>query len=294
MADEKKQAVTPTQTSEKGQEATPETSPVSKEQMPQETPQQQSAEEVKVQEPKEAQKEAGVEGPAAEPQPEKKPRIERRIEQLEKKKAGIEEVLKKLKGQQTVSKQDIPPEFVGGDEPLIKPEELEEGIDPLELERRVQARVEKAKQEAIRQAVERVQYETTLKEHLADIESAPERYPELNPKSEQYDPDFEEEVTRLYELYNMVYNPLTGQKEFVPAVKISEIYKQVKEKWEKIREKGVSQVAGKIAEQVSSSAVAPSASTHEQEVPLEELKKNLWKNPRAVAEKLARKLKVEE
>lgn len=274
MVDEEKKAVAPDEGKEA--ETTPETSPVSKEEVSTQTDTAQPSEEIK------SQKGEG------------KSRIERRVEKLEEKRRGITEVLSKLKGQEQISRQNIPPQFIGGDIPLIKPEELEEGIDPQELERRVQARVEKAKNEAIQQAIERMQYQNLIQEHLNEVETAAEKFPELNPKSENYDPDFEQEVVRLYELQNIVYNPLTGQKDFLPVVKLSEVYQQVKAKWDKIKEKGISQTAGKLAEQINSSAVAPSSLKGEPEPSLEDLRRNLWKNPKAVAQRLSKKLPIEE
>lgn len=148
---------------------------------------------------------------------EQKPtRAERRVGQL----------LEKLKeaGQQTYqgpapSKPQAPklPSF-------ISPEEREEGaLDPDAFEKRAQQAVQAAVDAALQNERQKAQVEamnnefrSAVKEHEADIASVKDLPPHI-----------EKLALRQYEVLNSAFNPMTGKKEFVPAVKLSEIVNEI-------------------------------------------------------------------
>jgi hypothetical protein len=95
------------------------------------------------------------------------------------------------------------------------------------------------------------QYESAVREHQTDLEGI-----------KNIDSELEAEAVSDYEALNYQINPLTGNKEFVPAVKFSEIVAKIQSRAEKIAQK----MAEKIAEgneqfikKVSSSQAVPSS-----------------------------------
>jgi len=230
-----------------------------------------------------------------ETEPKKPSRLERRVENLEKKKQGIESLLETLtqkrKENETVQRAEIPSEFLRTDNPQVPPilQPGETEIAPDELERRIamreQALREQIKSE-VRQELEikqkQQEYVGTIKSHLDELE-------EVKNLPMMEDEDFANEVKELYEKNNFVLG-LDGQPVFLGAVRPKEAYELVKQKFEKLKQKLSGQVAQKLTDQVSSSAVSPSLQPREQEVSLEELKKDLWDNPGKVASILEKKL----
>lgn len=107
------------------------------------------------------------------------------------------------------------------------PEELEEGaIDPNTFMQRVQSTVQSEVAKAIQMDRLQQQYQSSVREHQADLDSI-----------KDIDPDFESEAVAEYERLNYQINPFTGEKEFVPAVKLSEIVSKMKATAEKLAEK---------------------------------------------------------
>jgi hypothetical protein len=232
------------------------------------------------------------EGEEAEP---KKTRLEKRVEDLERKKQGIESLLEvltqKRKENEAVQREEIPSEFLKTDSPQVPPilQPGETEISPDELEQRIalreQALREQIKSE-VRQELEMKQkqqeYVSTIKSHLKELE-------EVKNLPMMEDEDFANEVKDLYEKNNFVLG-LVGQPVFIGAVRPKEAYELVKQKFEKLKQKLSGQVAQRLTDQISSSAVSPSLQPQEQEISIEELRKNLWENPGKVASILEKKL----
>lgn len=225
---------------------------------------------------------------------EKKSRLEKRIENLQGKlsqakteedKQRIISLIKKLTEKTKSSYAPFPKE------PLIRQEDLEEGIDPQELERRQAAR-EFALKEEIKQEIQaQNEIVQTTKDHIKDYEETLKANPELDPKSDRFNQALADFVTKQYFLANTVYNPMTGQNELVPVVKTSQIVAQVKSLIEQERTKAQADVKGRISQDIQSSAIPPSGAPGQAEPPLEELQKRMWDEPEKVAEYLERKLK---
>jgi len=225
----------------------------------------------------------------------KKTRLEKRVEDLERKKQGIESLLETLnqkrKENEAIQREEIPSEFLRTDipqvPPILQPGETE--ISPDELEQRIamreQALREQIKSE-VRQELEMKQkkqeYAQMMQSHLNELEEV-KKLPMME------DEDFSNEVKELYEKNNFVLG-LDGQLVFIGAVRPKEAYELVKQKFERLKQKLSGQVAQRLADQISSSAVSPSLQPQEQEISIEELRKNLWENPGKVASILEKKL----
>jgi len=140
------------------------------------------------------------------PKAEYKNRAERRIDQL----------TAKLKGSNPAGYQAY--QNIFPDEPLIRQEEYEVGVEPQVLEQRFNAKLNQAKQQWFQEADARITLRETISSHESDVLSVAEKVKD--------DPEFEQRLTDLYQKENTVYNPLTGQYEFNPQVKMSEIYQR--------------------------------------------------------------------
>jgi len=225
---------------------------------------------------------------------EKKPsRLEKRVKQLEEKRGKIDDTLKRLKSVAQFHQEGKPvdrlPWEVGASEPLIKPEEYVEGIDPKVLEERL-SRQRLADKEAIKkEVIAEFEYKSKIQDHLNDVEDC-KKIPELDEKSEKYDPELASLVVEQYNLANSVYDPFSGGRVFIPKVKMSEIYNRYKPVIEKWRTKGEVQATQKVVEQIGETAVAPSSQKKTSEPSLEEMRSQLWSNPGKVAEYLEKKL----
>ena len=129
-------------------------------------------------------------------------------------------------------------------------QDLEQGIiDPDTLIKRVQNTVQSEVQKAIQ--IDRItqQYQSAINEHTQDLESV-----------KDIDPDLEAEAVAEYEAINYQINPLTGQREFVPAVKLSEIVAKIENRATKIATKMAEKIAEgnlKHLQEVSSSQAVP-------------------------------------
>lgn len=220
---------------------------------------------------------------------EHKSRLDKRIEQLEEKGSRIGKTLEKLKqvANQGEAKTGLPPELQQNAEPLIKPGEEE--IAPEDLEQRIAQR-EQLQKEAIKREIRaEMEWRQGVKNHLDDLEKIKE-IPELNKDSDKYDPKLEALVAEEYEVRNTVVDPMSGQRVFVPRVTATEIYKKFKDLLDKKKDEGATETAGKLVEQISQSAVAPSQRVREAPPDLEQLRKEMVKNPGKVAKILESKL----
>lgn len=242
----------------------------------------------------------GVEAKPQQPEPKveteggKKTRLEKRIEALQEKLEGakteedrdrIKRLIEKLMQKKQEGYVPFPKE------PLIRPEDLETGVDPQELERR-QALREFALKEEIKQEIQaQNEYINNIKDHMRDYEETLKANPELDPNSPDYNKNLADFVAQQYFLANSVYNPFTGKTELVPTVKTSQIYAQVKSLIDRERLKAQAEVKGKLSNDLQSSAIPPSSPAQQGEPDLETLRKDLWNNPEKVAEYLERKLK---
>jgi hypothetical protein len=150
-------------------------------------------------------------------------RIERRIDSL----------VSKLK--ETSNNNPLPPKTTQVHDPakptfMFTPEEVEEGaINPETFEQRVNEKVKAVvaqtlEEERRKQETERVRdtYVSMTNDHIADAEKV----------KESIDANLEPIVLQQYEALNYQMNPFTGEKVFVPAVKMSEIAAKVKASFE--------------------------------------------------------------
>lgn len=177
----------------------------------------------------------------ADDQSEHKPsRAERRIQDL----------LSKVK--ENGERQAPQPPQYNRPQPLISEEERQAGeVDPVELERRLQGTVQNEVQRAIQLDRVKQQYESAVKEHQADLEGV-----------KDIDPDLEAEAVAEYEALNYRINPFTGQQQFIPAVKLSEIVAKIEARAEKIANKRAEAIAEgneQFIKRVSSTQAVPAS-----------------------------------
>ena len=194
---------------------------------------------------------------------EEKSRLEKRIESLEEKLLGVKSPQDRQKISSLIERLKSRLNPTGVDpsifktEPLIKEEELETGIDPNVLEQRQRDREMALKEQAKAEIRAEIQFIDRVKDHIADYEQTIATFDDINPKSEKYDKKLGDFITKQYWLANNVYNPLTGNYEFVPTVKTSEIVKQVKDIIESKVASAQADAAGKLADDISSSSLSP-------------------------------------
>ena len=228
---------------------------------PEETNQPQENLEVSKEELKEAPLKEG-EAEQKEQEVKKPSRLDKRVEQLQRKRQGIDELLnvltEKRKEHEMVQRSEIPDflfESKEGLPPILQPGETE--ISPDELEERI-AKREQLLKEQLKQEVraeleakeKQERYTKTIKSHLTELE-------EVKSMPMMDDEDFANEVKELYEKNNWVLG-INGEPIFIGAVSPKEAYNLVKQKFEKLREKLSGQVAQRLTDQISSSAIAPS------------------------------------
>lgn len=143
-------------------------------------------------------------------------------------------------------------EIFKANESLIKPEDYEMGLNPEDLDKRMEAR-RLADREQIKREIQAEQdYRNTVNEHLTDIDTVQQ---ELGDNE-----ILDGLVARLYDEANKMIDPTTGQAIFVPRVKMSDIYKDVKAAMDKNSTKAAAEVQAKVMEQASDQAVPPSVS----------------------------------
>lgn len=100
---------------------------------------------------------------------------------------------------------------------FLTQEEIETGeIDPSVLEERLNKEAERRAEQKVQMTLVNQQYETAVKEHEADMDTVGE-----------IDPNIEALAVKQYNALNFQTNPFTGQKVFIPAVKMSEIVQKL-------------------------------------------------------------------
>jgi len=220
-------------------------------------------------------------------------RLDKRINKLRDKQKGISSVIGKLEAHKNQVRQPSGgfPQYKA--EPLIKPEEFGTEIDPSELERRVDQRVQLKEEDIVRRAeqnaLSRINYTRNIEDHLTDSESVKKQ---LDDSGES--PEVEAYLTKQYEKLNSVYDPIQGVYIFVPQVKMSEIYSEFKSVSEKQATRAAAQLGGELAKQASERPLAPSSQGKSNEMTLEEMRKKMIKDPGSVAKYLAEKLPYSE
>lgn len=174
-------------------------------------------------------------------QSEQKPsRVERRIQSL----------LTKVK--ENGERQTPQPPQISRPQPIISEEERQAGeVDPELLNQRIQSTIQNEVQRAIQLDRARGEYESAVKAHQADLEGI-----------KDIDPDLEAEATAEYEALNYRQNPFTGEMQFIPAVKFSEIVARIEARAEKLAAKRAEAIAEsneRYIKDVSSSQAVPTS-----------------------------------
>lgn len=187
----------------------------------------------------EDQKPSGEAGDQPE-QGEKPTRVERRIQSL----------LSKVK--ENGERQNQLPSQFQKPQSLISDEERQTGeVDPEQLEKRIQSTIQNEVQRAIQMDRMGRQFESAVKDHQADLEGI-----------KDIDPDLEAEAVAQYEALNYRINPFTGEVQFVPAVKFSEIVSKIQGMAEKLatkRAEAIVQGNEQFLKNVSSSQAVPTS-----------------------------------
>lgn len=188
-------------------------------------------------------------------------RLERRIEKLQEKlksaktdedRQKISSLIQRLKAKVESSSQ-IPPELMGAlNEPLIKPEEYGSEIDPAELERRIAQREQAVVMKAISAVENKRRYEQALQEHISDWEKV------MNEEEVKNDPDLRQFIEEQYRIANFAVSPLTGEEDFFPTLKPSEIYARVKRILEKRATVEGAKTLSQLQSQSQESSIPPS------------------------------------
>ncbi len=132
--------------------------------------------------------------------------------------------------------------------PAFTPQDYEEGIDPNAFLEQVRAETTNQVRQELAIKAAQDSYTSGINEHIKDAESIGE-----------IDSDLEKEALAEYDMVNNVIDPRTGEKQFVPAVKLSEIVHKL--------EARATRLASKIAEgntlyakKVSQSSSVPTSS----------------------------------
>jgi len=173
---------------------------------------------------------------------------EEKAVKLEERAKSLEDRIAELTGQVVPNgeSQYNPPAFGNTQaEPLIKPGE--EYIDPVELERRLQARDENN----FRRTAALIDLQSARERNLERInkeaQSSVKKYPELDPDSERFDKDLSDTVYEAVEAY-VKSNPTGSVKGFVD--KLIKPYKRS-------IEQGVGEQRETLAKQASQGALRP-------------------------------------
>lgn len=131
--------------------------------------------------------------------------------------------------------------------PLIKPEELESGVELPVLQERMDQRLEAATPELVNRVKNELAYEQAHQDHVKDAEEVA--------KQLESDPDLENYVAEQYELVNRILNPMTGEMIWAPVAKMSEVLAKVREQISSIAQKQQVSTQQIIKETIAQSAV---------------------------------------
>lgn len=191
-------------------------------------------------------------------------RLERRIEKLQEKletaktqedKERIQNLIDRLT-QRLQSQQGIPEELLR-QKPLIREDEYGAEIDPEELERRIAEREQQVVLRAVQAVENKRRYEASLQEHISDWEKV------LQEEEVKNDKDLRDFLEAQYKVINFSINPLTGQEDFLPVAKPSEIYAQVKKILDKKRAEEGAKTLSELKKQSQESSVPPATDSYE-------------------------------
>lgn len=191
-------------------------------------------------------------------------RLERRIEKLQEKlgtaktqedKERIQNLIDRLT-QRLKLQQEIPDELLIS-KPLIREDEYGGEIDPLELERRIAEREQQVVLKAVQAVENKRRYEASLQEHISDWEKV------LQDEEVKNDKDLRDFLEAQYRAVNFSINPFTGQEDFLPVAKPSEIYAQVKKILDKKRAEEGAKTLSELRKQSQESSVPPATDSSE-------------------------------
>jgi len=212
-----------------------------------ETPATEESSEAVVSEPVAESNDAVTQGEdeqtITEPKEQPKPRAQKRIEQL----AGRVKEQEIQLQQQREQRQGLPWEQPSLPQDEVTAEELQTYIDKTVEKRLAMKDAEHAQIDMVRDWSQDLS--DTLKEH-----------PELDSKSEQYDPDIDSAFQDILEETGVITTDGRLQN---PNVKVSKIVAKMKKVFDKERTKGASATTASMAKAMSESAVTPN--TYEKE-----------------------------
>lgn len=184
-----------------------------------------------------------------EPKPEHKPtRAEKRISQLTSKLKGAEERVKQYEATRDFLYED--------NEPLVRPEELEDGIDPKLLEQRLGSKVQTEVRKVLQQEAQKAQFRERINEHANDLEAVLTKYPVFDKDSDQYDELLENAFLERYDEVNY-----DQRGNFLGRKKGTEIADSMVRLYQRGGQIASSKVTGKLVEQASEQAITPNSSS---------------------------------
>lgn len=199
--------------------------------------------------------------------PRQERRIKKYISQLKEKDQEIEQLKNRV--------------FTKQDDSLLTKEDLESGsINPDELLQRYQSGLANERNRIKAEIKAETEFELRKGEHERDMDEMQQMVAD-NPRLEQF-------LIEQYDLANTFYDPYSGNRVYNPTVKMSELYKKFQPILENFADKKVVEIGKRVVSQSETSAVQSGGSS-EQEMPLEELRKNMWRDPDAVARAIEQK-----
>lgn len=192
----------------------------------------------------------------------KQPRAERRIQKLiaKMKSDGEPEEGSDPQNQGQVQNQHQTPDINAQpqvSQGLLTQEEIDNGVlDPEGFQRRLEAHVQDLVQKGVQQSLQSERKQSELKEIEHQFKQAVQQHnKDLESVSGQIDAELEDLAVAQYEAVNYQINPLTGKREFVPAVLMSEIVEKLKPLSQRLGESNRS-----FANRVSQTSAIPSSS----------------------------------
>lgn len=165
----------------------------------------------------------------------------------------IHKLIEKLKTKDApVSEQDFARTLgIDPNAPLISKEDVEQGIDPVVLERKQRQRELLVEQRAKNSAIAEIEFKGAVKDHLSDAEQTLEKLKD--------DDILDEIVADQYRALNYFTDPYSGKEYFVPKVKMSDIYAKQQKLLEQKIAKATADTSARLSQTDQESAVRPSA-----------------------------------
>lgn len=186
-------------------------------------------------------------------------RLEKRIDQLENKKAGIDNVLGNLRQYREQASAPVP------EVPLPRLSELVAGkdsLDPAELDQMGQQVAQASTVNAdlkYQQLATRVAINEAINEAEKDAAVVTNTYDELK-EGNPAQPVLDKRITERFQREAFVPNPLNpAQRILNPNVRLADIAKEEVEAWRQAVELGKSQTNAALATQVDNSAITPTS-----------------------------------